>query len=360
MNNEQKKEFLDKNLIFKCISGSNAYGTNSKDSDFDVRGLFIAPKEYHLGMFKHIEHIQGDEDDYEFFEINKFVSLAASCNPSIVEYLYTDEENILFTSDSYKRLRDNRHLFLSKKARFSYSGYAIAQLKKIKGRDKWLSNPQPEKAPSINQFCTMISSSGNSYKPDDEMWNECSKRFFLVKTRGQYVFRIYEHKDFTPGFMSEDGQNFSFFDISQEAINSKGAIFHGVLIGSLEEYKEAFENWRNYWNWKKNRNEKRAKLEEAYGFDGKNAMHLVRLMKMCKEILTEEKVIIKRPDAQELLDIRNGKMTYEELIKWAEERDNELDDIYEKSKLRHSADIEAIDKLLIEIKTDFWKENNAY
>jgi hypothetical protein len=359
MDNTQKKDFLNKYLIFKCISGSRAYGISGPDSDTDIRGLFIAPKEYHLGAFKHIEHIQGYEigDDAEFFELNKFVTLAAACNPSIVEYLYTDEENILFTSEAYRKLRENRHLFLSKKARFSYSGYAIAQLKKLKSRDKWISNPQPEIPPSINQFCTFISREGESTKLDNESWDLFSRKWFLVKTRGQYVFRVYGHKDFTPGFMSEDGQNFSFFDIDQKILNEKNAHFHGVLVGSLEEYKEAFDNWKNYWNWKKNRNEKRAKLEEICGYDSKNAVHLVRLMKMCKEILTEGKVIIKRPDAEELIDIRNGKISYEELIKWAEEKDKELDILYEKSDLRHSADIEEIDKLLIEIKTYHWRKN---
>mgnify|MGYP001607055563 CR=1 FL=1 len=46
----------------------------------------------------------------------------------------------------------------------------------------------------------------------------------------------------------------------------------------------------------------------------KHAMHLVRLMRMCKEILITCEVVVKRPDREELLAIRNGAWSYYKLI----------------------------------------------
>jgi hypothetical protein len=96
-------------------------------------------------------------------------------------------------------------------------------------------------------------------------------------------------------------------------------------------------------------------LEEKHGFDTKHASHLVRLMRMAEEILTEGRVLVRRPDAKELLEIRDGKINYADLIKWAEEQDAKLDELYETSDLPYSVDSERINQLLVQIRTDYWK-----
>jgi hypothetical protein len=50
---------------------------------------------------------------------------------------------------------------------------------------------------------------------------------------------------------------------------------------------------------------------------------------MCREILTTGKVIVKRPDREELLAIRDGAMSYEQLIEWADAQENELATVYQ-------------------------------
>ena len=73
---------------------------------------------------------------------------------------------------------------------------------------------------------------------------------------------------------------------------------------------------------------------------------MVRLMRMCREILEGKGVIVKRPDAAELLDIRNkGIIPYDELVEWAEQEDKALDEVYKTSKLPHQPPRTAIDSL---------------
>ena len=60
-------------------------------------------------------------------------------------------------------------------------------------------------------------------------------------------------------------------------------------------------------------------LVEKYGYDTKNAMHLVRLYRMGYEALTEGVIRVKRPDADELLAIRNGAWTLAEVEKYADD-----------------------------------------
>ena len=50
-------------------------------------------------------------------------------------------------------------------------------------------------------------------------------------------------------------------------------------------YNRAVQMWEQYNKWKDTRNEKRAALEAKYGYDTKHGMHLIRLMRQCKEIL---------------------------------------------------------------------------
>jgi hypothetical protein len=63
-------------------------------------------------------------------------------------------------------------------------------------------------------------------------------------------------------------------------------------------YHHAFRDWQQYEHWKAHRNPKRAALEMKMGFDGKHASHLVRLMRMCREILETGRVVVKRPDRE--------------------------------------------------------------
>ena len=92
-------------------------------------------------------------------------------------------------------------------------------------------------------------------------------------------------------------------------------------------------------------------MEAESGYDRKHASHLVRLLSMCKEILENGEVKVFRPDAKELLDIRNGKWSYDELINWAEEQEKSLDVFYKsgKSPLPKKPNLNKIDDLCLEI-----------
>lgn len=49
-----KRIEVEQRTILIDLAGSHGYGLNRPDSDFDYRGVFIAPKRYYLG-FERIE-----------------------------------------------------------------------------------------------------------------------------------------------------------------------------------------------------------------------------------------------------------------------------------------------------------------
>jgi hypothetical protein len=73
-----------------------------------------------------------------------------------------------------------------------------------------------------------------------------------------------------------------------------------------KEFKQKQSDWESYQDWLMNRNPQRAVLEAQFGYDTKHGMHLVRLIRMCRELLETGKVNVKRHDREELLAIRAG------------------------------------------------------
>jgi hypothetical protein len=89
-----------------------------------------------------------------------------------------------------------------------------------------------------------------------------------------------------------------------------------VLLRSSQQYRADLKRWSNYQDWLANRNVKRSEIERICGYDGKNASHCVRLMKMAIEGLRTGEIIVNRKkagDASLLLDIKLGRLSYEEV-----------------------------------------------
>ena len=67
------------------------------------------------------------------------------------------------------------------------------------------------------------------------------------------------------------------------------------------------------------------------------------------------RLVVKRPDAEELLGIRNGSMTYEEVVAYAEKMDKEVREVwYKKTGLRKKPDLKFAASLLMEVQDMVW------
>jgi predicted nucleotidyltransferase len=230
-----------------------------------------------------------------------------------MELLWLDPADYLHLTPAGERIIEARELFLSKRARYSFAGYAFGQLKRIKTHRAWLLNP-PTKEP-------------------------CREDYGLPKDRALVT------RD-QAGAMNE--------------LLEKGSITENELtpnflksLAQEKAYHQARTHWDQYHDWKKTRNPKRAELEEKFGYDCKHASHLVRLLRMCREILIDHRVVVKRPDHEEILGVKNGLWEYDQLIEWAEKQEKDLDDLYVTSTLRKESDRVALDKLCVELVEDF-------
>lgn len=158
------QDLRDRNLIiFECISGSNAYGTNTPTSDTDIRGVFILPQDDLYGL-TNVEQVADDRNDIVFYELGRFVDLLTKNNPNILELLCTPADCVLHRDPLMDRL--TTELFLSKLCRDTFAGYAISQIKKARGLNKKIVNPMSRERKSLLHFCHVLVGPGSQPAPD--------------------------------------------------------------------------------------------------------------------------------------------------------------------------------------------------
>ena len=100
----------------------------------------------------------------------------------------------------------------------------------------------------------------------------------------------------------------------------------------------------------------RMALVEKYGYDTKFGSHMVRLCKTGIEVLRDGKLLVRRPDAVELLEIRNGKYTLEEILEYGEGLLEEMRVAEGKSELPKKPDYNYVNRRMIEIVEDYLRE----
>ncbi len=113
-----------------------------------------------------------------------------------------------------------------------------------------------------------------------------------------------------------------------------------------------FKHWQHFKAWRRDRNPSRAALEEQYGYDTKHAMHLIRLLKMGDEVLTLGQVIVRRPDAEWLLGIRDGALEYVQLMELAARMTATLERKLKTSQLSEHPDRAKAEGLLVELQLE--------
>lgn len=366
-----EQSFVEKHIIFETLVGSRAYGIHNDDSDFDTKGVMIPTKEYYFGN-KRFEQYEGYEGDKVIYDFRKMIKLISENNPNCLDMLYTPKHCIYKITPYWEKVMENADLFLSKKCKFTFSGYAIAQLKRIKTHRAYLLNPpeiKPErkdfglKEDSIFQTAQLkalinIESLFEYVEPENkEMFiNELDTVYAdnVIPVFGKYFKE--DRKDICLAYI----QNTLYSQLNTFTILGTCNYLKDEFVEEAEKelkYQTKLMQWKQYEEWKKHRNKKRAELEEKSGYDTKHAAHLVRLLRMGDEILSTGKVNVDRTniDAEELKSIRQGSWTYDQIEEYAETMDKKLDELYKNSKLQKNPQIEKIDDLCVEITDEYLK-----
>lgn len=407
-----KHNFLEQTIV-KHLAGSQAYGTSTPESDTDYRGIFLANKEFILTPFFNVKEVSDpSEEDTKFYEVNQYLSLYTEANPNILESLWVKPEHIVESTEIYDYLRSFNQQLLSSKIAHSYSGYAYNQVKRMSNHHGWLDkeriaerklNEILEEHPVDEVLSWMydtfpqylvdrLNKSNlhpfNATKIDFEKYmRDTSLQLVSTQALKQYHFVRLVHNYSTDKVLDRDF-NLLNYNSGYELIHYGENIF-GVIInpnestvnadGSLryfnkertteelkvrpelivkfneKEYKENSENRKSYHKWKQNRNAKRAILESHHGYDCKHAMHTIRLLNTAQEALETGIIQVHRPDAAMLMDIRNGKWLYQEVMDYFNEKVDYIRNVaYHKTHLPKRPNIKLAAKILLDIREMQW------
>ena len=265
-------EHLGKNIILLGLGGSHAYGTNVPGSDVDIRGIALNSKEEILGA-ANFEQVVNNTTDTTIYSIRKIVSLLSSCNPNTIEMLGLKSEHYLYLSPIGQELLDNKKLFLSKRAKYSFGGYAFAQLRRLDNKAARTIEQAEREQHILNSIITATYA-----------WPEKYGCF-------------------------NDGEGIKLYlgDSSRDDMDKE--IFMDINLTGypLRDYKAMWADMKNIVSdYDKIGHRNQNAIER--GKLGKHMMHLVRLYLMCIDILEKEEINTYREnDIPFLMDIRNGK-----------------------------------------------------
>ncbi len=340
-------------LVFEVIAGSKSYGLDSPTSDTDVRGVFILPKELFYSM-NYTPQVSNETNDIVYYELRRFIELLSKNNPNIIEMLSVPKQFVLKKHELMDRITSD--LFLSRLCEKTFANYAFTQIKKAYGLEKKIINPIEPERKTVLDFCFVHVDKKAIVLKD-----------FLITTgyrQGQLGLSSIDHlRDCYNLFYSEN-LNYSGVVRSEDANDvclsniPKSEETIGLLYFNKDGYSVYCKRYKEYWDWVEKRNEERYNTTMSHGknYDSKNMMHVFRLLLMAKEIATEGKINVHRTDRNFLLDIKQGKFEYDDLLKKAEELKDGLPSLYARSLLPEAPDLIAINKLLVETRDAYYKK----
>lgn len=136
--------------------------------------------------------------------------------------------------------------------------------------------------------------------------------------------------------------------IESRQIFSSKRIYHSFTgYAHAQLYKMTHLAYKGYMG------QKRKALVDRFGYDTKNAAHLIRLLRMAIEFLTDGEFRVFREDAKELLSIKRGEWTLDEVKKEAKILFNLSKDAFVRSKLPSEPRRADINRLAVNVVETF-------
>jgi hypothetical protein len=319
---DAQKTALD-NRVLEIRSGSHLYGTSTPTSDEDFVGVFMPSEEYLFG-FKNVEEckiniVSKDESgkntkdavDRTLHEFRRFCKLAMENNPNVLELMFVDEKNIVFSNDIGNELLSRAYLFPHKELYRGFVGYARAQKHKmIIKKDNYFGLLEGlEILDSLEDKMTM----GQVY--DTYKTNEKLGGLFIKKGTGVHIH---------------------IGDICFEP-----SVYVKKARAQLKERIDKATN--------------RTELILKNGYDSKFSSHLIRLLHEGIELLETGGLQFPLKNADEIISIKTGCWTLEDILKYSDELEIKCEEAYKSSSLVSSPRFNEIEKFVIETTKSFIK-----
>ncbi|MFT5905918.1 MAG: putative nucleotidyltransferase [Cryomorphaceae bacterium] len=334
-------------LLFETVAGSQAYGTNTPESDVDLRGIFAAPDSF-LTAAQSIEQVQDEKGDEVYYELGKYMQLLMKSNPNALEMLYMPEDCLRYRHPVMDLL--DPQLFLTKQCEMSFGGYALGQVRKARGLNKKIVNPEPEKRKDLIDFCQVLDGQGGENLTDwlKQLGVSAENCGLVAVNHAPNTYAIfYDTSIQYRGVFSSLSEQ----DVICSSV-PKGAEPIGWMVCNVDAFKRHCKLHKEYWHWVKTRNENRFLInsEHGRGYDSKNMMHTMRLLEIAEMIAVDGTVQLRSPNVDFLMQVRNGNFSYDEVLQMAEEKMQRVSDAYIVCSLPETVDFHRVNEVFCEMR----------
>jgi len=377
-------------IAYEYVRGSHMYRLNTEQSDRDTGGVFICPKDSLYGLRgKYIEQVADEKNDTVFYEFGRWVELLLKSNPSVLEGLFAPKECVVGkVHPAVQMIIDNKEMFLSKECFKTHYGYATGQIKKARGLNKKIVNPVTERK-DVLDFCYTFRNQGSQpmkkYLSDNFLDQKYCGLVSVPNMKDVYgVYYDWAAFFYFEKFHWEKGIPYpynKFIKDPMEIARIKNRImdkdFYGyegivnpddysksnnIRLSSVHEgdapitflyynsdgYQMHCKDYREYKEWEQKRNPVRYESNLNKNYDSKNMMHCMRLIRMAKELAQGKGFnVVRSEDRDFLMDIRNHKFEYDEIISMIEKEQEEMEEAVKTCTLRDTIDYEKVNDLLI-------------
>ncbi len=267
---------MEEEIIVKMKFGSHLYGTDTPESDTDIKGIFLPskrqiylgqiPKSYNMSTGGETSKNTKKDIDTEIFSLHYFIKLACEGQTIAMDMLHAPETMILEGSEIWDELITNREKFYTKKLT-AFIGYARKQAAKYGIKGSRLSETK-QVLDLLNEW------------PDEnkiaEIWN--------LLPVGEHLF-----------FLEKDKNGIDQYQVCGRTIQKTVTIKYAKSI-----VKKFYDNYGA-----------RAMLaSENKNIDWKAISHAIRAATQIKELLIKNTITLPLPNADFIKMIKLGKFDY--------------------------------------------------
>ena len=264
----------DLNIIVKMVSGSHLYGTYSKSSDLDYKGIYLPDlKSIILKQDKDVINFNTnnsktkntkDDIDVEYYSLYKFLQLCRKGETVAIDMLHTPFTEA--SSDIWKFIRENRSKFYTTRIS-AFLGYCKSQA--VKYGEK-----------------------GNRLSALEEVISVLNQTDFPENDRISTIFKYLPVNEYCKFSKWEDGL---WYDVLEKHFKETNTI--GYVLSQLNSI------YRKY-------GERTKKAKFNKGVDWKAISHAFRFGYQLKELFETGDIIFPLKNAEFIKSIKYGKLDY--------------------------------------------------
>lgn len=291
-------------LFYLCLLGSHLYGLDNEDSDYDIKGLFFPSEESLLleeQSDQYGQYSTGGDDiantkediDLELWSIQKFMKLLQKGDSNAYDLLFSISNPDIELTDGSNLMMDlylNREYFIgSKPILKSFIGYAYGQYKKYE-----LKTLNFKTLRYIMKFFKDIE---DEYKSDDRVKEYIDELLNEVEN----VIPEYSDEMLEDHLMVIEDEKDTYL-----YINKHKQFPVGIRI------KQFLDNIQTYMN------QYGSRVKNGEGIDYTSISHAYRCLYVAEKLAVEGDVKYPLEDVEfdgfNILDIKNGKYDFKELV----------------------------------------------